>query len=63
MRWRLVSLLLGNLTLARIAEFEDRWDLLDVNSVKELVDDPKVTFPRADLYQTENVKNEVVKEI
>lgn len=42
------------LSRARIAEYEDRWDLLDVNSVKDLVDGPEVTFPRSDLYQTEN---------
>jgi hypothetical protein len=46
--------LMDKITRERCAEYEDRWDLLDVNSIKDLVDDPKVTFPRADLYQTEN---------
>ena len=32
--------LMDRITQERVAEFEDRWDLLDVNSVKNLVDEP-----------------------
>ena len=45
--------LFDKVTRARRMEYEDRWDLLDVESVKDLIDDPKISFPRADLYLAE----------
>jgi len=43
----------GRITKQRLAEMEERWDLLDINSVQEIVDSSTITFPEAGAYPVE----------